>query len=985
MKKVILFVSILAFFGNQALSQLNVTQGQTINQYIQSLVGANVVVSNITFTGDSTQQIGAFTTGGGSAINLSSGIILSTGDVGDAMGSETNFSSTDVTPGAGPSDPDLLAISSVTSINDAVVIEFDIYPYCDTVSIFYSFASEEYANYTCSNFNDAFGFFISGPGIMGPYSNSAINISTVPGTNTPVSINTVNSGVATGGNPSACSSIDPNWQSYNIYFNNNIGATNDHVYSGNTVKMEAKVSVTPCTTYHIKLALGDGGDGSFDSAVFLETGGVTCTGNLVSIAPQSSTSNTSTDVIEACNVGQLVVNRIGGDTTQALTIYYTLSGSATYGTDYTVSSPDSIVFAPFQMVDTVFVYPVADGIPETQETVLFTVADSACGGVIYTYATFFIEDDHNFHYDNDTIFCSGSSNIIGFTPQTGYSYTWSSANGISDSTVGNPIFSMTNTTGSIITQTYIVEIQDDDQCIGYDTVNISVLPAAVASFTYNNVCIGSPMQFTDNTSTSVGNIVSWSWDFGNGNVSTLQNPSYLYGSVGAYPVTLVITTDSGCTASFTDTVNVVELPVANFSADSVCLGITTTFTDNSTFNSLGNITQRSWYFGDGDSLIGNSLNPTHTYDTSGTFTTQLIIDYSIGCSDTFTKQIVVHPLPVVDFVAIDSVCDGVAVAFFDSSTVESGNIVAWSWDFGNSASSTLQNPTHIFPNSGLHIVTLTCTSDNGCVSDFSKTVYVEPNPNFILIKGDSSCKGNSLLLQVNATNTANYSWYYDDSSPWVIGSGKNFNTPILFGSHTYYVEGTSPNGCVSGRIPVLAYIYPHPVGSIVATSNLLEMPDAIDTFSVSGANTGAIASYLWDFGDGSTSTESNPIHQYNETGNYTVTLTIIDTNGCQFVTVYPEKIKVKELLYFAIPNAFSPNGDGINDKFFIGSKLIEELSIQIYSRWGQKIFESNKLDFVWDGTFEGKQVPEGAYIFYIKARTYNNRDVEEKGSITILK
>jgi len=248
------------------------------------LVSTGVSVSNITFNGLSGtldtlngKMIGYFD-GDSSNIGMDEGILLSSGDVNNAAGPNDDEGGMFFNqPWGVPGDSDLIQLSGMSMLN-AAKLEFDFETVNDTVSFRYVFASEEYPEYTCGTFNDAFGFFISGPGISGPYSNGAKNIALIPGTTTPVAINTVNMGTAgMWGDPANCTAIDSNWTNYSGYYVNNGDGTNPAMdstvqYDGFTTVLTAEVVLIPCQTYHIKLVVADAMDESFDSGVFLEAG-----------------------------------------------------------------------------------------------------------------------------------------------------------------------------------------------------------------------------------------------------------------------------------------------------------------------------------------------------------------------------------------------------------------------------------------------------------------------------------------------------------------------------------------------------------------------------------------------------------------------------------------------------------------------------------------------------------------------------------------
>ena len=199
MKKIVLLLLAIIII-NSGYSQLVTSNTNTAAYYVQNvLLGLGVTVSNITFNGGTSNvsypQIGEFNaTATNPYLGLATGVILASGDVNVAMGPNNSGSSSLGGGNLGFGDPDLNTIIGPAGANDAAILEFDFIPTGDTVVFKYVFGSEEYPEYVNSGYNDAFGFFLSGPGIVGPYTNSAINIALIPSTSTPVSIDNVNSG-----------------------------------------------------------------------------------------------------------------------------------------------------------------------------------------------------------------------------------------------------------------------------------------------------------------------------------------------------------------------------------------------------------------------------------------------------------------------------------------------------------------------------------------------------------------------------------------------------------------------------------------------------------------------------------------------------------------------------------------------------------------------------------------------------------------------
>ena len=223
----------------------------------------------------------------------------------------------------------------------------------------------------------------------------------------------------------------------------------------------------------------------------------------------------------------------------------------------------------------------------------------------------------------------------------------------------------------------------------------------VASFTADktNVLIDEPIQFTND---STGEITSWSWDFGDGNTSTQENPSHAYTKPGSYTASLTVSNKAGSNTA-TLTITVMGPPSASFSASETKAkpGSNIQFTDKST----GDIDSWSWDFGDGDT--STEQNPAHTYAERGDYTVSLTVSNKAG-SDTDTLPIVVLAPPNANFSASEARASvNSNIQFTDEST---GDIDSWSWDFGDGSTSTEQNPTHVYKDAGTYTVSLTVSN-----------------------------------------------------------------------------------------------------------------------------------------------------------------------------------------------------------------------------------------------------------------------------------
>jgi len=373
----ILLLAPAVMFGQVAVDNTTMT----VEQYLQNvLLGGGVTISNVQFNGGSAavinEQVGSFTDVN-SDLGLASGFAMGSGDISMAAQLNTGGGSALGGPGTMGVDTDLASITP-NQIWDECVIEFDFVPEGDTISFNYVFASEEYDEYVCGTVNDAFGFFLTGinPG-GGLY--TAQNIALIPDpanpgqfTTTPVSINTVNLGVAgTNGTLANCTSIDPNFATYNVFYTQN--TTNTYEYDGKTTVLEARAAVVCGGTYHIKLAIGDGGDGAFDSGVFLEEGSFASAG----VSVEAGIANGDTILYEGCNSAFFAFSH--SDTSTSFTLHFEVAGSATNGADYT-QIPDSLVIPAGVFADTIFVYPTIDGMPDPGEDVTILILYENCGG-----------------------------------------------------------------------------------------------------------------------------------------------------------------------------------------------------------------------------------------------------------------------------------------------------------------------------------------------------------------------------------------------------------------------------------------------------------------------------------------------------------------------------------------------------------------------------------------------------------------------------
>lgn len=493
-------VLLCTIFATTASAQIIINNTLTPQQLVEDvLLGEGVVATNITFTGNA-QQIGTFNAMNGNFL-LEEGVVMSTGSVLDVPGPANNFAST----GFGQaSDPDLNIISGGVT-RDAVVLEFDFVAIGDTVAFSYVFASEEYPNFCCGTFNDVFAFLISGPGFNGPYSNNAVNIALLPGTNTPVSISNVNNGPANNGPCTNCQ----------YYVDNSGGGANGVVFNAHTTSLTAIAPMQCGETYHIKLAIADVADNIYDSGVFLEARSFTSSPIEIVIDNSVSELFDVPTVVEDCIGADITFTRPTAEDSLEVVIVY--GGTAVNGVNYT-GLPDTLVFPPGVSELTYFLQALDDGVVQTENLTIILSYESTtvCGFVIESEVTIEIMDNN---YPFDVVL---ESEFVGCGGQYGYyAVTASASNGIP-----NYHYSWSNGEQGAeinfapeVETTYTLTVTDSCSMV-QQTVDITIpatsaAPAPTIS-TSNDATLWCPGDVATLTAHGQGGITPYTYSWSNG-------------------------------------------------------------------------------------------------------------------------------------------------------------------------------------------------------------------------------------------------------------------------------------------------------------------------------------------------------------------------------------------------------------------------------------------------------------------------------------
>ncbi len=438
---------------------------------------------------------------------------------------------------------------------------------------------------------------------------------------------------------------------------------------------------------------------------------------------------------------------------------------------------------------------------------------------------------------------------------------------------------------------YTVELSASSQgCQASGTLDVTVHPNPVADFDVQNGCMGLNTAFTDQSAVSSGTITQWSWDFGDGATSLQQSPSHAYAASGNYNVTLVATTGQNCTDTYTSAVTVYPLPAADFAFTDACMDDGIDFTDQSAVAG-GAITQWGWDFGDGTPPV-LIQDPSHTFSSPGVKNVTLGVISADGCTGTVSHPVNVFPEPVADFTAPPQ-CFGTAIDFTDASSVSSGTIDTWDWVFGDGNTDVVQNPSNNYGSPGTYTAQLTVTTNNQCTATQTHDVNVNAIPvadfNF-----NNACEDVPVLFTDASTITAGAigSWQWDFSDLPQSAQQSPTHTFATAGTYTVTLTVSSGTGCDHQAQQDIT-VYPLPAASFINTT--VCEGEATQFTDQSTVTNSTLVDWVWDFDDGSTANEQNPLHPYLTYGNYNVSLTATTVDGCthtvtQVVTVYASPV-----------------------------------------------------------------------------------------------
>jgi gliding motility-associated-like protein len=523
------------------------------------------------------------------------------------------------------------------------------------------------------------------------------------------------------------------------------------------------------------------------------------------------------------------------------------------------------------------------------------------------------------------------------------------------------------------TGSYLMTVTDANGCI--DTVSAFVNQPPLLTVDIVNSTDASCYGYSDGSAAALiaGGVspvytVNWSPVGGNGPVAS-QIPGGFY--------TINVLDQNNCSASDTITIGQPALFIVDASVtdNQLCFGESTDLS-SITAGGIGTL-----------DFMWNNSQPTQNLTVTPNQTQYHVIAVTDdnNCIAWDSVLVVVSPIPVAGFTG-GQACEGLVSTFTNTTTVATGSIATYQWDFGDGVGfSNTMNPTYTYLADGTYNVTLNVVSDMGCTSTITLpiSIYEVPTVTFNVdnaIGCVTHCVGFTDLTVMTTSTIAMWDWQANGQQ---IGSSSNLNYCFTNpGSYDIGLFIQTDKGCVaSTTINGLVTVHPNPVANFTVSSLVLQLSDPIAEFTDQSL---LATTWLWDFGDGNTSNVQNPMHIYGDTGVYCANLTVSTPFGCTDSQIMCLTVDPEFNLY--LPNSFTPNGDKKNDIFNVAGMGLLEAKMLIFNRWGQLIYETVNIDQGWNGYINNGDVlaPQGVYVYRIEITDYKGDFYTFIGNVNLL-
>lgn len=622
----------------------------------------------------------------------------------------------------------------------------------------------------------------------------------------------------------------------------------------------------------------------------------------------------------------------------------------------------------------------------------------------------------NVCFNTPTAFTNSTSTTINANTGAVTSWSWNFGATAGSSTLMNPTITYTNPANAIANTVYSVTLiaTTSNGCTDALTKTVTVFSLPTPNFIADSVCLGSQTTLQDISNSNGNPFTLFKWDFNNDGIVDVTNTSLstqtIFPNFGNNSVTYtVVTTPNGsalsCWDKVTKNVWVHPIPVAAMTHVNQCIDTQPiTMNGASSSISIGSITNYAWDYGNNNT---NLINPTamssYSYNMAGNYVVTLTVTSNAGCKSTTTNTIEVWERPYGHF-SYTKTCLTKRTVLSGNQDPLSGVITNYDWDFNNTVATTEASGTQVnytFTTAGTQTVNMILTTDKGCKNTIPGTVYINynPKPNFTSPKRAGCADLCTTILDSSATLTApakNSYWEWSfGNGQTIIHSNANNSSNVCYGNTSNFTTQNytlklilrSDSGCVDSIIkPNYITVYPNPKADFDWTGE----DGTILTPLVKFTNTSqGYSNYQWYFNDGSAidSITRNPNHYFNTDvmNSYNVFLAVRNQYGCKDTVT--KLVDIGPSFTFYIPNAFTPNGDGVNDTFTGKGIGIKTFNMWVFDRWGEMLYYTQDIDKGWDGNVKGNKIDTKMDVFQWKViiMDVNNKQHEYVGHVSLIK
>lgn len=659
--------------------------------------------------------------------------------------------------------------------------------------------------------------------------------------------------------------------------------------------------------------------------------------------------------------------------------------------------------------------------PSGSYLVTLTVTSAAgCSNIAIKTVTAFGRSVINFGptnvcFNTSTAFTNSTSTIINPNTSAVSSWSWNFGATAGSSTLMNPTNTYTNPANATTNLTYSATLYATtaDGCKDSLTKIVTVYSLPTPNFISDSVCLGSQTTLTDISNSNGNPFTLFKWDFNNDGVVDVTNtslstqtvfPNFGNNSVTYTVITTPNTTALTCFDKITKNVWVHPIPVAAITSADQCLDTQPVTISGANSNiAIGTVTNYAWAYGNGNTSLTNIIAPTtHSYGAAGNYVLTLTVTSNAGCKNAITSNVNIWERPYGHF-SYSKTCLTKRTFLKGYQAPISGTIASYDWDFNN-------NPTNIeatggqvsytFASAGAQTVNMFLTTDKGCKNTIPGIIYINyiPKPNFYSPKRAGCADLCTTVLDSSATLTSpakNSSWLWTFGNGQSIAAGSNNLSNICYGNTSNYTTQNytlklvlrSDSGCVDSLTKNnYITVYPNPKADFnwEGEDGTILSPQVLFTNTSQG-----YTAYQWYFNDGGKvdSVNRNPSHYFNTdlVNSYNVFLAVRNQYGCK--DTISKLVDIGPNFTFYIPNAFTPNDDGVNDVFTGKGIGVKTYKMWIYDRWGEMICYTEDMVKGWNGTIKGNKIDTkmDVYQYKVLITDVSNKQHEYVGHVSLIK